>query len=274
MAGCCLRLESMNTDTLSRRRARRQPTKLWRVPVLRTERVTPRLARITVGGVELADFVGTGTDQNVMLYLYEPGAELPDPLTLETARGALSRVRPHMRGYTVRRHDPGTHEIDFDFVLHDHGGPASAWARRARPGDQLIFVGPSPAYQPDPAADAYLLIGDETALPAIAMILAELPAGAVARVFVEVDNAAEEQPLPTSAAAEITWLHRDGRPAGEPDLLVGALVDASLPDGTVDVWAAGERSAMQAVRDHLLKRGLDRRRVRPNTYWRRGQAGV
>jgi len=259
----------MNANTLSRRRSRPQATRLWHTTVLRTERITPRMLRVTVGGEGLAGFVGDGTDQHVTLYLYEPGAELPRPLTLETARGALSRVRPHMRGYTIRRHDPVNHEIDFDFVLHDHGGPAADWARGAGRGDSLIFVGPSPAYRPDPAADWHLLIGDETALPAIAGILAELPTGAAARVFVEVDSAAEEQSLPTSAAAEITWLHRDGLPAGANGLLARAIAAASLPRGRVGVWAAGERIAMRDVREQLvLRHGLNRADVRPNTYWR------
>jgi NADPH-dependent ferric siderophore reductase len=241
-----------------RRRARRQPTKLWRAPVIRTQRVTPRMARITVGGPQIDDFVGAGTDENVMLYLYEPGAELPEPLTLETARAAMSRVRPYMRSYTIRRHDPVANEIDFDFVLHGDHGPASKWAANAQPGDELIFVGPSPAYRPDPAADWHLLIGDETAIPAIEAIMRALP-GATIRAFVEVENAEEEQDL------DVTWVHR-----GE---LVKAIETAQLPDGRPAVWAAGERQVMQDVRETLVRRGIERGSVRPATYWRIGHSG-
>jgi NADPH-dependent ferric siderophore reductase len=256
------------------RRGRRQQTKLWRVPVRRVERVTPRMARITVGGDDLADFQAAGTDQNVMLYFYPDDVRLPEPLTLESARAMWSQVRPQTRTYTVARHDPVTNEIDFDVVLHGGSGLASAWAQRAKPGDLLIFVGPSPAYRPDPAADWYLLAGDETALPAIAAILRELPSRARVLVFLEVADAAEEQPLPTEADAAITWLHRDGAPAGRGDALAMAVRAAELPAGTVDAWLAGERSAMVALRRHLLdERGFDRGRVRPTTYWRRGDTG-
>ncbi len=250
-----------------RRRARRQATKLWRTRVLRTERVTPRMARITVGGPELADFAGAGTDENVLLYLYETTEGLPDPLTLESARTAMSRNRPYMRSYTIRRHDPAANEIDFDFVLHGDHGPASAWASRAVPGDEVIFVGPSPAYTPDPSAPWHLLIGDETALPAIDAIIRALP-GAVVQAFIEVEDAAEEQDLPG-----VTWVHRDGVPAGSAEPLVKALSAASLPAGQPAVWAAGERTAMQSVREHLVSCGIDRARVRPASYWRLGHAG-
>nr|CTQ93306.1 iron-chelator utilization protein [Kibdelosporangium sp. MJ126-NF4] len=234
--------------------------------MIRTERITPRMARITVGGPQIDDFVGAGTDENVMLYLYEPGAELPEPLTLESARVAMSRVRPYMRTYTIRRHDPVANEIDFDFVLHGDHGPASKWASAARPGDEVIFVGPSPAYQPDVNADWHLLIGDETAIPAIGAITRALP-GATIRAFVEIEDEAEQQDM------DVTWVHRNGVTAGSSEPLVKALSAAEFPEGRPAVWAAGERQVMQAVRDVLVGRGIDRASVRPATYWRQGHAG-
>jgi NADPH-dependent ferric siderophore reductase len=256
-------------DTTVSRRSRRQQTKLWRVPVLRVARLTPHMTRVTVGGPDLADFAAAGTDQNVMLYFYPDDVELPEPLTLEAARGMWSQVRPLTRTYTVSRYDRDTCEIDFVFVLHETAGPASDWAKRAQPGDDLIFVGPSPAYQPDQTADWHLLAGDETALPAITAILRELRPDVPKYVFIEVEDAAEEQPLP-SADATVTWLHRDGT----DDLLARAVAAAELPAGQVDAWLAGERSSMVALRRHLLSdRGYERSRVRPTTYWRRGETG-
>lgn len=261
-------MAAMSTNTAERRR--RQTTKLWRVPVLRVAMATPRMARITIGGPELADFVSAGTDQNVMLYFYPDDVTLPEPLTLESARAMWSQVRPRTRTYTISRHDKDRNEIDFDFVLHDHPGLASDWAKRAEPGDQLIFVGPSPAYQPDRSADWHLLAGDETALPAVAAILRALPAGVPALVFLEVADAEEEQPLPTGADVRITWLHRDSG----ADSLADAVAAAALPTGRVDAWLAGERAAMRELRRHLLdERGYPRGQVRPTTYWRRGETG-
>jgi NADPH-dependent ferric siderophore reductase len=230
------------------------------------------MTRITVGGDDLATFPGGGGDQHVVLYFYAADVTLPEPLTLASARTMLGQVRPAMRSYTVRRHDPVHHELDIDFVLHG-SGVAAAWATAARPGDPLILVGPSPAFVPDPAVPRHLLAGDETALPAIGAMLAELPADAEATVVVEVADAAEEQDLPSAAAVDVRWLHRDGHPAGTPDLLVPAVRALGACDG--DVWAAGERTVMHALRAHLMdERGLDRRRVRTTMYWRHGQAGT
>jgi NADPH-dependent ferric siderophore reductase len=259
-----------SADRSGRGRARRYPPELWRVPVLRTARVTPAMARITVGGTALANFPGGGGDQHVVLYFYEPDVPLPEPLTLTSARTMLGQVRPAMRSYTVRRHDPVSNELDFDFVLHGDAGVASAWASRVQPGEQLILVGPSPAHLPDPDIRHHVLLGDETALPAIGAMLDHLPATVEVTVIIEVADAAEEQPLPS-----VTWLHRDGRPPGTPDLLLAALRAAGPLGRDTAVWAAGERTAMHAVRAWLLdESGLDRRRVRTTMYWRHGQAGT
>ncbi len=235
--------------------------------MLRVRTLAPRLVRVIAGGEGLDGFLGSGTDQHVKLYCYPPDVELPEPLTAETARSAMHRVRPAMRSYTIRRHDPAAREIDIDFVLHTEPGPASDWARHARRGDELIFVGPSPCYEPAVGAHTYLLAGDVSALPAIEAIVRELPPGTLGRVFVEVSDIAERRELVSPAALDVCWLTE----GGGPDLL-GALRAADLPREGVDAWVAGERSTVQAVRSYLLTElAIDRRRVRPTTYWRRGQ---
>lgn len=260
-------MTSMSATGRGRGRPRRHPPELWRAPVLRTTRITPRMVRITVRHESLATFPGGGGDQHVVLYFYDPDVELPEPLTLAAARTRLGQVRPAMRSYTVRRFNREAGELDLDFVLHG-SGVAATWAERARPGDDLILVGPSPAYLPDPEVPRHVLVGDESALPAVAALLAEVP-GATA--VLEVADAAEEQDLP----GDVRWLHRDGTPAGTPDLLLAAVRAAGPFDRDTAVWAAGERTVMHAVRGYLLGEcGLDRRQVRTTMYWRHGQAGA
>jgi len=230
------------------------------------------MVRVTVGGPELANFPGGGGDQHLVLYFYAEGVILPEPLTLTSARVAFNTARPQMRSYTVRRHDPQRHEIDLDFVLHGTDAPGSAWAATARPGHRLILVGPSPAHRLAPGR--HLLAGDETALPAIAALLAELPADSTARVLIEVADGAEEQPLAGADRAEITWLHRDGADPGRPDLLLTAVQALKVPADT-QVWAAGERAVMRELRAHLQRPGgLPRRQVRTTAYWRLGHVGT
>jgi NADPH-dependent ferric siderophore reductase len=239
------------------------------VPVAAVRAVTPRLRRVTLGAPSLRRFSSAGSDSHVMLYFYPAGAELPDPLTPAAARAGFASVRPAMRSYTVRRFDPGAGELDIDFVLHENPGPASAWAAATEPGDQVILVGPSPAYEPDPAASRHVLIGDESALPAIEVILSELDAGAPALVFCEIDDAGEEVALPSTAHVDLRWVHRRGRDYGAP--LVAAVRDAGAGlDPRAGVWVAAERGTVAALRTYLLgERGLPRESLRSATYWRR-----
>jgi NADPH-dependent ferric siderophore reductase len=258
----------------TRKRATRYPPQLWQVPVLRTEAITPKMIRVGVGGPQLADFPPITGEAHVVLYFYEPGAELPDPLTLTSARNHFAAARPAMRSYTLRRVDPDAHEIELDFVVHDATGPAADWAQRTCPGDTLIVVGPSPGYQPDPEIAAHLFVGDETALPAIEVMLGQLPSTARATVLVEVADAGEEQDLVSAATLDVHWLHRDGAPAGRENSLVDGLAALDLTNNDAAVWAAGEKAAMQAARAHLLAdRGFDRRQVRASSYWRIGHQG-
>jgi NADPH-dependent ferric siderophore reductase len=257
-------------DTATSRRGRRpagQEPQLWTVPVLRVDPLAPTMLRVTAGGPGLGGFLGTGTDQHVKLYCYEEGAEPPRPLTMRSVRAEMHRVRPAIRSYSIRRYDPGAREIDVDFVLHDEPGPVSEWASRVEPGDELIFAGPSPAYEPAPDVAHYLLAGDSSALPAIEATLLELPEGTTATVLAELTDAAEERELATPAELRVRWLA-----AGE---LTGALRTAVPAKGSVDAWIAGERDLVRACRAHLLDElHLDRRYVRPTTYWRKGHAGT
>jgi NADPH-dependent ferric siderophore reductase len=263
------KMPPMTSTSTAQGRARRHPPQLWRTAVLGARRITPRMARITVGAPALSTFPGGGGDQHVVLYFYDRDVALPEPLTLASARTMLGQVRPAMRSYTVRRFDPVGGELDIDFVLHEHGGVAADWAATTGEGDDLIVVGPSPAHLPDPAIRRHVLLGDETALPAIGAMLART--GSDVTAIVEVADAAEEQDLP----GDVHWVHRDGRPAGTPEPLLAELAAVGPFDDDVAVWAAGERTVMHAVRAHLLDEcGLDRRRLRTTMYWRHGQAGA
>jgi len=242
------------------------------VQVRSVEPITPRMVRVVLGGPELADFDSTGSDQRIKLCLPRPGQ--PTPLGRDRAEVfALPREQqPKQRTYTVRWFDAQTRELAIDFVVHRHEAPGSSWVSAVQPGDQVVAVGPSPSYRPDPEADPLVLAGDETALPAMLAIVEELPAGARARVFAEVADAAEEQPVRTAADVSWTWLHRDGVPAGRSELLAEAIRSADLGPRP-DVWVGAEYSAVQAIRDHCQEQlGLGRRRVYALAYWRLNSA--
>ncbi|MBX7445854.1 MULTISPECIES: siderophore-interacting protein [unclassified Arthrobacter] len=242
--------------------------------VLRTEQLSPHMVRIVAGGDGFADFVNNGfVDRYVKIVFPQPGVEYPSPLDLWAIRETMPREQwPFTRTYTLRWVDPEARELAIDFVVHGDDGLAGPWAARAQPGDALTFTGPGGAYNPNPEADWYLFAGDEAALPAIAACIESLPPEAKGLAFLEVASDADIQPISAPAGVAVTWLARNGAPAGASDVLVNAVADAVWPEGTVDVFAHGERGYMKALREVFFKqRGLDRRQVSLSGYWAQGR---
>jgi NADPH-dependent ferric siderophore reductase len=229
------------------------------------------MTRIVLGGPGLAEFTaGEYTDHYVKLLFPVEGAPYPEPFDLQRIREELPREQwPSMRTYTVRAWDADSRELTIDVVLHGDEGLAGPWAMRAKPGDVIRFAGPGGGYVPDPDADWHLLVGDESAIPAIAASVERLPAGALAHVFVEVSGPDEEQKLETPGDATITWLHRGNEGVGVP--LVRAVTELDFPPGAMQGFVHGEAGFVKELRRLLLKeRGVARERLSISGYWRLG----
>ncbi|RKN19082.1 siderophore-interacting protein [Micromonospora musae] len=242
-------------------------TKVKSARVLRTERLTPHLIRLVLGGEELTGLpLGHCTDHYIKLVFLQPGVAYPTPLDL----GDIPRAQwPRLRAYTVRAWDAEAGELTVDVVHHSDEGLAGPWAAALRPGDPVRFIGPGGGYAPSPEADWHLLVGDESALPAIAASLERLPAGAPAKVFVEVDGPADELPLISPGNVELHWLHRDARPVGEA--LVAAVRTLDFPPGAVHAFVHGEATFVKELRRLLrIERGIPREMLSISGYWRRG----
>jgi NADPH-dependent ferric siderophore reductase len=239
--------------------------------VTRVEQLTPHMVRVVVGGAGLAGLnAGAYTDHYVKILFPRPGVAYPEPFDLPVIRETLPRdQQPLVRTYTVRRWRPEVPELWLDFVVHGDEGIAGPWAAAAQVGDPVRFMGPGGGYTPNAEAGWHLLAGDESALPAIAAALEGMPAGATVKAFIEVEDAAEEQKLETSADAEITWLHRDGRPVGEA--LVAAVRALSFPSGEVHAFVHGEATFVKELRALLrVEHGLPLNQLSISGYWRRG----
>ncbi|SCE66711.1 NADPH-dependent ferric siderophore reductase, contains FAD-binding and SIP domains [Micromonospora haikouensis] len=247
-----------------------RPKKVTTARVLRTWRPTPHVIRLVLGGEELTGLpVGEHTDHYVKLVFPPDGVTYPEPVDLAAIRRLPAEQWPRLRAYTVRSFDAAAGELTIDVVHHGDEGVAGPWAARLRPGDPVRFVGPGGAYAPSPDADWHLLVGDESALPAIAAALERLPAGAPARVYLEVADAAEAQPLPSKGDVELTWLHRGDRPVGEA--LVAAVRALDFPPGTVHAFVHGEATFVRELRRLLrVERGVPREWLSISGYWRRG----
>ncbi|MFF5778584.1 SIP domain-containing protein [Streptomyces virginiae] len=257
------------------------PIVLRELTVLRVSDVTPGMRRVTLGGPQLHAFEHAGLslpalrtegfDDHVKFFFAQEGREPVLPRQNVSSLDWPSDGRPISKDYTPVRFDPVAGEIDFDFVRHD-GGIASSWAQQAAPGQVTWIAGPKMSHSHPEGADWLLVIGDETALPAIGRWLDEMPEGTRARVFVEVGEDSHRQELPTRAEAEVTWLVRDGVPAGRSDLLERAVRDMEWLPGTVFVWAAGEAVTLKGIRRHLsVDRGVPREQTHITGYWRRAE---
>ena len=261
---------SSNTPDRTPRRVRHE-LRFRQLTVKTVQRVTPHLIRITLTGDALEGFTSPGFDDHAKLFFPDAAT---GQLTLPTA-GPDGPVwpeggRPAMRDYTPRRHDAQANTLEIDFALHD-AGPATQWAEQAKPGDIVGVGGPRGSFIVPTEFDWHLLIGDDTALPAISRRLAELPAGARVVVLAEVDSAADEIPFETQADLTLRWVHRQGAAPGLSPVLVDTLKTMELPAGDFHAWVGCESAIAKALRAHLVgERGANPKWVRASGYWRRG----
>jgi NADPH-dependent ferric siderophore reductase len=229
------------------------------------------MIRVVAGGPDLAAFPDTPyTDRYVKIVFPQPGVAYPEPFDMEAIRAQFPREQwPSIRTYTVRAFDKAAGELTIDFVHHGDAGMAGPWAAAARPGDVLRLLGPGGAYAPDPDADWHLMVGDESALPAIGAACERIAAGVPVLALLEVADAGEEQVIATSADLRVTWLHRD--PAA-PQQLVAAVRATEFPAGRVNAFVHGEAGFVRDVRRHLVdERGVPRELLSVSGYWRHGR---
>jgi NADPH-dependent ferric siderophore reductase len=261
-------------------RAEIDAIKTFFTTVRRVEQRSPGLRRITFGGGDLDTLTWLSPDQFFYLLLPPRGStemSIDHSFTWEQVRDLPDEMQPRGAYYTLRHHRPDVYEVDIDVVLHgdesEASASASAWAVRAQPGDVAALWGPRTSWEPPAGTDRYLLVADETGLPATAAILEHLPHDATVLVVVEVADAGERQPLLVGPNVQVTWLHRDGASAGTTGQLAQTVrsmtTSGQWPRGQVYAWGGGESHEMTEVRTHLRTEvGLARDQVSMVGYWR------
>lgn len=194
---------------------------------------------------------------------YKAGNDLVFMLPLPD--GSLGR-----RHYTIRAADRDKGTLAVDFVMHaDTPGPR--FARNAKAGDRVQARGPrGRTFLRD--TDSHLMIGDETALPAILHMIEALPAGSSARAIIEVPDAGWEEPLATGTDATVLWVHRRG-PARPSGLLMQALGGSGLSLGQGTAYVLAETGTVRALRHHLQEQGASKEQLVCEGYWRPGREG-
>lgn len=239
--------------------------------VATTEALTPSMVRVVLEGGDLAELVMPDATDAYVNVAFRPADapydEVFDPQTLRDTHPDAEP--PARRRYTVRAWDPDALRLTLDFVVHGDTGVAGPWAASAQPGDVLVFTGPSGGYRPSPDSDWHLLVGDESALPAIAASLEAMSPGERAVVRVVCDGPDHEIPLGTAADVDLLWLHRHGDER-DGSLLLAAAEALDFGEGTPFGFVHGEADEIRGVRRHLLQeRGLGRRDLSCSPYWRR-----
>lgn len=241
--------------------------------------LTPNFRLITLGGPELEHLGPMGYDQVVRLFFPRVGQErlrMPS-LSNEAWMAEIMLLpksrRPWVRNYTIRRARPEAGEVDIEFTLHGDG-PASDWARRARPGDQAGIFDMGVTYLPPERARWQLLVGEESAVPAILAILEHAPASLAAEVYLEVPETADIRPgVVAPDGVNVHWLARDGAGGLPGTLALDTVKRASLRPGPFYAWVAGESKMATGLRRHLVNdRGVPKSDIAFFGYWRHGRS--
>jgi NADPH-dependent ferric siderophore reductase len=266
-----------------------ESSELIHLSVLRTERLSEHWMRITLGGGEIEKFRPMGFDQWFRLFLPIGGDAGLDRVPAKANRmfGYMKFLRipdgerPVMRNYSVRAYRPATAdagaEIDVDFVLHGSAaegtaGPASRWAETCEPGENVLIIDEGLTFNPQRGTDRVVLIGDETALPAIASICASLPADATGTALIEVPTDEDALEFAHPSGVDVVWLARPHEfPPGS--FALARLGELTLPESPFHAYAAGEQSLASGARKHLVgERGVDKNAVSFCGYWKIGAA--
>lgn len=296
------------------------PFRFFTVRVAAITDPTPGFRRFTFSGDDLDRFGDPGWDQRIKVLLPAADGGYANMPTGEDWyarwRELPTAERPTIRTYTTRAVRPESAEVDIDMVVHEVQGPASAFIATAAVGDEIMLFGPNADFDGEPGGvdfvppaetANYFLAGDETAAPAIAVMLADLPAASTGIAVIEVPTSADAAYFPSHPGIEVRAIGRDGRPHGEAlieatrraiaelapqgepqeveeiDLDAELLWEvprsakggAALKRTSLYAWLAGESSVVKLLRRHLVsERGIDRRTVAFMGYWRLGRAEV
>jgi NADPH-dependent ferric siderophore reductase len=222
----------------------RHELQLRDLEVSHVQQLSPHFLAITLHGESLASFRSDSFDDHVKVFFGNASGE------------------PARRDYTPRRFDLDRLELTLEFALHGSGA-ASDWARQAAVGQRLAVAGPRGSMVIPNDYDWHLLIGDTTALPAVHRRLEELPPEARVIAVLQVNDPTDRRPI---ARRERTTLHWVDSVAG----LQATVAGLALPEGEGFAWAAGEASAMAAVRALLVAKGQPKEALKVAAYWKAG----
>lgn len=217
--------------------------------VIRTAYITPNMQRVTLGRSGLSDFPADQESAYIKLLFPQAGDS-----------------QPLVRTYSIS--GQRNNEIDVDFALHAVDGPASAWARTAQAGQQIVVGGLGPKKLINNEADWFLLAGDMTALPAITVNINQLPATARGYAVIEVTTETDIQPLNSPENIEIHWIVNAAANTDTSPLLEH-IKQLRWLSGQPAVWTACEFHSMRVLRQYFkVEREVAKTHLYISSYWK------
>lgn len=228
------------------------------VTLARRDWLAPNYVRVRLQGTDLAGFDSPGADDHIRLFFPESPAE-----SVEQLREAPSRE------YTPLAW--GSDWLDVEFVVHGSEGVAGPWAAKAPIGSAAGIAGPRGSMIVAGTPGAWLLVGDETAIPAIRRFAALIPGGVAASIVIEVPTREDEVEI--QAPVEVNWLHRHAEPSGSKLIAyLEALTESDAPSPDPFCFIAAEQSIVKPGRALLQRWGIDTEKAVVKGYWKRGES--
>ncbi|MFC3088064.1 siderophore-interacting protein [Tabrizicola soli] len=230
--------------------------------VVEAQRISPSYTRVTVAGPELARFASGGL--HFRLLFGPSGAGWPGVDTNGVTEWPQGAAAWHKPVYTTRKlwNPDGIPHLSFDVFMHE-GGHVAGWCSSVGPGTEVVLAGPGGGKTPQHGG-WHGFVGDETAVPVISRLLAEMPLDAGGTAVLVVPCAADVQPLDHPRGVSVHWITRDkgGTPLAGLDML-------DIPDGPRSVFFAAEAAEAQSARKILAGRGLNKSEISSAAYWTR-----
>jgi len=221
--------------------------------VVSTRALSPNLRRITFSGPDPMEFLPPRPAPSLRLFVPH-------------------REGPVARPYTVRAVNARTRQFSIDFALYADG-PASTWALSAQPGERVECSAPRAGFEYRQDVDWYLLIGDATALPAIAAIVETMAAGTPVLAMIETPTVCDRQTLNSEAFLHCRWFSREERWLG-PGLCLEESIALLTPRRSRGrAWIAGEAERVRQLRGVVQSAlRLDPSDISTSGYWKYGVA--
>ncbi|MFV8265373.1 ABC transporter ATP-binding protein/permease [Mycolicibacterium peregrinum] len=173
------------------------------------------------------------------------------------------------RGYTMSEMDPDTGHFAVDVVLHEPSGPASKWARTAKPGDTIpvMALGSTGFTVPDDLPAGYLLIGDAAAIPAINGIIGALPRDIPIKAYLEQHDENDLLiPIAEHPRLRVHWVKRH-----DTTSLAAAIEARDWSDWYC--WVTPEAGSLKHLRARLKDEfGFPKSELHAQAHWTEGRA--